>query len=906
MRREFWVTIFIVVFLFAPVFVSANVVINEICPTGCASTEHQWVEIFNPESSAIDLTGWKFWENSTRHGLSISSSSLKQSFSLEPNEYAVITQDDEMFCADHPGFSSAIFDSVWGTLKDDGEEVGLKDNNDNFIEQFTYPAVISFSMQRKDTSVLANEPTNWCEHESGNTVGAVSVCPTVVETPTTTPTSTLPVETPTTTPTSTTQNTNNITQLRINELVPNPNSGEDGSAGSPQEWIEIYNTATSSVVIDGLKIFDAVGEIATPTGTIEAGGFFVVELTSSKLNNTGGDSVILKDVSDTVIDSAYYNEVGKGYSIARSIDGAGSFTETTSLTRGLANVIVAPVVVVPSNGGGGGGGGSSNNFVAPPPVILTPDIVINELVSDPTDGAVEFVELYNKSNASVSLAGWWIEEGGGSRNVLSGSILSLGFFVLEKPSGSLNNAGDIVRLMSADGKEIDKVVYGNWNDGSASNNAVFASDPFSLVRKTDGYDTNNDHSNFVVTAQITKGGPNIIVSSIAGSSTASTTVSTTLQTASEIAENTLPMISILLPEEIIVGEPVEFDASETIDLEEDELSFAWDFGDGSHAYGETVLHEYKEDGTFTISLTVKDVVGQSKETAKVKITNSKLQIPNGDEPVVVAKTSVKTNASVAKGSYLGLVGLDKMGEVGTGDRVKVSGTVAVLPNIFGSQYFYISGSTSSPQAGVQIYMNSKKFPELKIGDVVEVSGEISEPYGEKRVKVKNTTDIRIIKNQGEPAPAELTTIDLSETVGALVKIKGEGTEMKSTYLFIDDGEGEVKVAFKRGANITKGGLQIGDLVEIIGIVGQSSSGIQLLPRKMMDIVKTGHIEEDLLAGSAQADKDKTTETYLTATAGGLTSILISLAAKARGKVAGGLLKRVGGLAMLVVRRKTKG
>ncbi len=895
MRREFWVTIFIVAFLFAPVFVSASVVINEICPTGCASAEYQWVEIFNPDASAIDLTGWKFWENSTRHGLTVSSSSLKQSFSLEPNEYAVITQDDEMFCADHPGFSPLILDSSWSTLNKSGEEIGLKDSGDNFVEQFTYSAVDSFSMQRKEVSVLASETTNWCEHESGNTVGAVNVCSTVVETPTTTPTSTPPVETPTTTPTSTIHDSDNLTQLRINEFVPNPSSGE--------EWIEIYNLATSSVVIDGLKIFDAVGEIATPTGTIEANGFFVIELTSSKLNNTGGDSVILKDASDVVIDSVSYNEVAKGNSIARSIGGAGSFVETTTLTRGATNVITAPIVIAPTNNGGGGG--SSNNYVAPPPVILTPDIVINELVSDPTDGAVEFVELYNKSNASVSLAGWWIEEGSGSRNVLSGNIAPLGFFVLEKPSGSLNNAGDIVRLMSADGKEIDKVVYGNWNDGSVSNNAIAVSDPMSLARKTDGYNTDSDYKDFVATTQITEGKPNVIVTSAVGSNTVSTTASTTAQTASEKEENTLPMISILLPEEIIVGEPVEFDASETIDLEEDELSFAWDFGDGSHAYGETVLHEYKEYGTFTISLTVKDGVGQSKETAKVKVSQllSNSVISNEVGGVVATRLRSESVGTSARqgGSYLGLVGLDKMSEVGTGDRVKVSGVVAVLPNVFGSQYFYIASGLN----GVQIYMNSKKFPELKIGDVVEVSGEISEPYGEKRVKVKNTTDIKILKNQGEPAPAELTTIDLSESLGALVKIKGEVTEMKSTHLFIDDGEGEVKVVFKRGANITKGGLQIGDLVEVSGVVGQSSSGIQLLPRKMVDIVKTGHIEEDLLASSEHADKNKTTETYLTATAGGLTSILISLAAKARGKVAVGLLKRVGGLAMLVVRRKTK-
>ena len=317
------------------------------------------------------------------------------------------------------------------------------------------------------------------------------------ETPTTTDqTPNSDNQTPTTTPTTTAFAV--TPPLKINEFLPNPSTGE--------EWIEIYNPSASTVDLTGWKIFDSIGEIATPTGTIGAGGFFVVELSASKLNNDG-DTITLKDASNTVIDTTSYTTVHKGNSIARSVDGAGSFQETTTFTRGTANVITAPIVNTPS---GGGGGGSSNNYVAPP-VVTTPDIVINELVSDPTDGAVEFVELYNKSNASVNLAGWWIEEGSGSRNVLSGSIAPLGFFVLEKPNGNLNNAGDIVRLMLADGKEVDKVTYGNWNDGSASNNAVIASDPFSLARKTDGYDTNNDHSNFVITSQITKGWPNVIV-----------------------------------------------------------------------------------------------------------------------------------------------------------------------------------------------------------------------------------------------------------------------------------------------------------------------------------------------------------------------------------------------------------
>ena len=93
------------------------------------------------------------------------------------------------------------------------------------------------------------------------------------------------------------------------------------------------------------------------------------------------------------------------------------------------------------------------------------------------------------------------------------------------------------------------------------------------------------------------------------------------------------------------------------------------------------------------------------------------------------------------------------------------------------------------------------------------------------------------------------------------------------------------------------------MVEVVGVVGQSSSGVQFMPRSQVDIVKTGHVEKT--SEEIAVAKNETTETYLTATAGGLISILISLAAKARGKVAFGLLKRVGGLALLVVKRKTK-
>ena len=62
-------------------------------------------------------------------------------------------------------------------------------------------------------------------------------------------------------------------------------------------------------------------------------------------------------------------------------------------------------------------------------------VVINEFVSDPADGEVEFLELYNTTIYSIDLSGWWIEDGSVRKSILGGTTLANGFFVLEKPKG---------------------------------------------------------------------------------------------------------------------------------------------------------------------------------------------------------------------------------------------------------------------------------------------------------------------------------------------------------------------------------------------------------------------------------------------------------------------------------------
>ncbi len=136
------------------------------------------------------------------------------------------------------------------------------------------------------------------------------------------------------------------------------------------------------------------------------------------------------------------------------------------------------------------------------------DVLINELVSDPADNEVEWIELYNRLNKEIDLTGWRLEDGSIAKTSLSGNLVK--YKVIEKPNGNLNNDGDIIILYDASGKIIDQVAYGNWNDGNTTDNAPVAHDPDSLARKSDGYNTYNNLNDFAVTLKSTKGSANII------------------------------------------------------------------------------------------------------------------------------------------------------------------------------------------------------------------------------------------------------------------------------------------------------------------------------------------------------------------------------------------------------------
>ena len=137
--KKFTITLFWVLFIVSATAgaQSANdttIKITEIGAKEPADTE--WVKIQNQSKSAVNITGWKFFENGVNHKLN----SFRGDFTLDPDENAIIANKADLFLKKYSSYSGTIFDSSWSGLKEDGEEIGLKDAKENTVVLLKYSA----------------------------------------------------------------------------------------------------------------------------------------------------------------------------------------------------------------------------------------------------------------------------------------------------------------------------------------------------------------------------------------------------------------------------------------------------------------------------------------------------------------------------------------------------------------------------------------------------------------------------------------------------------------------------------------------------------------------------------------------------------------------------------------------
>ena len=278
-------------------------------------------------------------------------------------------------------------------------------------------------------------------------------------------------------------------ELLVSEIMYHPNSNDLTVDGDDYEFIELKNIATESLDLSGVSFTDGIG-FTFPNGTLLAPGEFAVLVRNAEtfaqryptvsvvgqytgsLNNAG-ERLTLAHASGNEIWSFTYDDQqpwpftadGKGFSLVpmRS-DGLQNQGDST-LWRASSQV----------------GGSPGREDID----IRIPAVVVNELLSHTDPPLVDAVELFNPTDQSADIGGWYLTD---NRNepmnyqFPAGIVIPSGGFLLVDetsfnstpglaPSFTFSSLGESVYLFSADARG-NLTGYSHGFDFDASENGV--------------------------------------------------------------------------------------------------------------------------------------------------------------------------------------------------------------------------------------------------------------------------------------------------------------------------------------------------------------------------------------------------------------------------------------------------
>lgn len=519
-----------------------------------------------------------------------------------------------------------------------------------------------------------------------------------------------------------------------------------------------------------------------------------------------------------------------------------------------------------------GSSSSSDEIIIPPatssPIINSGNLVINEIYPAPPTGESEWLELYNNTTSTLKLDGLYILDAKFTTTTLSGEIAAGGYLVIEKIAGNLNNDKDDITLRSVE-LIIDHTSYEYFSN------------------KRDQSWARDASGNFATTIRITKGAINVIEAKpvVVGSSGGSYSPSKiTLNTATTTATTTTATSTVVdYRGQLIINEifPNPASAAEEEFIELKNLSAVDITLNGFYLADNTnVKHLIK--ATTNIVIIAGGLLAIKRTSSTIALNNSGLevvsffdpagqlidrityqaksikgqtyartdagewlwtdQITPGEENIFTSPTEVlntativsKVKAATAKATTnYGLVDLGNLAELPDTAKVTVRGVVSVEPGVLGVQIFYLAGS------GIQVYCYKKDFPDLKVGDYLEVSGELSTAATGRRLKIKTRSDIKVIEQRDPPIAHELTIADVNEDYeNSLVTINGEIIQIKGRSIFIASDDGELEVYVKSQINFQDLNLAEGDLLAVTGIILKNKDNFRLTPRTLADFKAT--------------------------------------------------------------------
>ena len=451
-----------------------SILINEVAWAGTrASSSDEWIELYNPGSTEIDLAGWVLTDNGDIRVLLAGS--------LPAGGFFLLERTDDTTVAD-----IAADQICSGGLSNEGERLFLRDATGAVVDSANadgggWPAGGGSSKASMERMGGEDIPGNWAAFNGLGGTGHDAAGNPIAGTPRQ-PNSIL-LSTPTPSPTSSAGPFPPLSIL-INEVA-----WAGTRAFSSDEWIELYNPGTADISLAGWTLIDDGDLVVNLAGLLPAGGLYLLERTddttvadvaadqiySGGLSNEG-EKLYLRDATGALIDSANVDgggwpagDVGSRASMERrgGDDRPGNWGTFTGYNGAGHDASGNPIAGTPRQA-------NSLFFPTPLPTWIPGRVVINEVLIRPhydwegaggVTSADEFIELYNLGPSAVFLLGWKLDDipDGGSRPyTLSGVTISPGgyaVFFRSRTHIALNDSGDTVRLLAPDGQVIDQIRY---------------------------------------------------------------------------------------------------------------------------------------------------------------------------------------------------------------------------------------------------------------------------------------------------------------------------------------------------------------------------------------------------------------------------------------------------------------
>ncbi len=321
----------------------------------------EWIEVYNSGSETIEvLTGtgastWRFFDGSN-HVLHLANGTS----TIAANEYFIVASDAQNFLSTHTGFAATVFDTVM-SLNNSSSTIALSfDGGQTQGVSASYDSTWGASGDGKTLEKINlnqdSNQNNWqISYVLGGTPGAVKSIATDLppedeeldddqndsgsDDSSDSDNSQEDADTQNNTGGSSRSSspTNNWSQIKISEILPNPVGTDDA------EWAEIYNQGSGVVDLSNFKLQDNLaGQYTIGQGLLLAGQSYLVlykNQTKISFNNTGGDSFKIYSPDGSLIDSIIYEvsaPEGKSFALIN-----GSFVWTPNPTPSQANILPA-------------------------------------------------------------------------------------------------------------------------------------------------------------------------------------------------------------------------------------------------------------------------------------------------------------------------------------------------------------------------------------------------------------------------------------------------------------------------------------------------------------------------------------------------------------------------------------